>query len=917
MALDRLTPADAGAAARDKINAAIVKAGKVDSKADQRAVDELSALAAKLASQSSVNAVNRRVDFKAEQAELDLISSQMVSKADVADLAPIEDTSTAALAAALAAQAAAPPSPVRPGDGTHAFTFATSLAALGGEADALPPLGRDLIAFAAAGGVVRIKGLGIVAAREANPIEPGRITEVRAAFRRRANPSDPRNDTVRTGLLWLDQVKTPLAGPAFSVVSDLDTLLISSGRQEVRAYVAASAGDGVTIIAPPGAAYFRRFVYNYGLDGTTDIEALASTDVTGLIIPPAVTTDFQNRLAAQESHNAGPRLDALEAVALAPNSLAFATRSDAQAAIIPASVTTLLLRGEVDAGDGGGGLYGRAAGPAEPGDFASADGARWRHSEDAGAVAYRVDPADPTAVQRRVSEDLRDRPTHINLFTPIIRTSDDDTPYFLAQADHKRRMGGGIIDLPRKVVLRQPGSIAIPANVSIRSGIGSPGMTGNNYSLGGYGRLNGIALDAASKLVPFAGSSVERALIYRRGMAFPEKDESAFAGVAIEVPARGLTEHQDDVTLDRVMILGFAKCVYSDGNARLTMNRVLMDGKSGLDLRNSFDIARIMGCHAFPFVSLPAAANGYPGARLTRSGIGFNFQATNDGTMSAFNLALGYQKNFRTANLNSMTHTNCWSDGTREYPGSYGFSTEGTCTDVHYVGCQSAGQQIGFYQDTLGGVITHYDGCQAWLNSGSHDPYNPVSAFDGHNWLIDSGDFNIQGGVSRDAGFGITIVSPAATGTIEMAFRNILNNPINNFGQSPFVVIGNCDYGNFGYDYSSGQALVLGSRPVLGAAVAAIPSASVLKLPATGSTFLVFGDTTINLVAGMYPGRVVTLVFSGGASVAMQKTTDGVWVDGAYLPELPLRRMGQGSVLHLIGGTSFHYGTTNAPVATS
>lgn len=286
----------------------------------------------------------------------------------------------AAAAKADAAVRSAPPSSHRPGDGIRAFTFVSSLTQLGGEADALAPLGSSLIAFAAGGGVVRLVGQGILAAREAEPLEPGRIREVRAAFRRRANASDPSNDTIRTGVLWLDQAKSPLPGPAFAVIADIGTLTTGSGRQEVRAYIAASAGEGVTIVAPAGAAYFRRFVFNFGFDGVTDVETLAGTDVTGLSIPPVVTTDALNRIAAQETVNAGPRLAALESALQNPNSVTFATRTDAAAARVPTTVTTIVTRGRAQAGDGGGADYLRStqAQAQATGDwFPSQDGAFW------------------------------------------------------------------------------------------------------------------------------------------------------------------------------------------------------------------------------------------------------------------------------------------------------------------------------------------------------------------------------------------------------------------------------------------------------------------------------------------------------------------------------------------------------------
>lgn len=286
----------------------------------------------------------------------------------------------AALAAQIAAEVTrAPPSTDRPGDGIRAFTLVSSLSALAGGADRLPSVPASAVSFAATGGLVRQPGGTILASREADPVDPGRIRAVRASVFRLSNASDPNGATVRIGLLWLDQAKNVMSVEP-GVISDLVSLTNSSGRQTRSGYVSGSPGTHVTVVAPPGAAYFRRFVQNFGFDGLVGVDTLTSFDITESLIPPPVTGDALARITTLESYNAGQRLTLLEQALQSPNSETFETRSDAASSSIPATVTTVMTRGRDIYGDGRDGLYARVAGglPAGADGFTSHDGAVWQ-----------------------------------------------------------------------------------------------------------------------------------------------------------------------------------------------------------------------------------------------------------------------------------------------------------------------------------------------------------------------------------------------------------------------------------------------------------------------------------------------------------------------------------------------------------
>lgn len=352
MALNPLAPSDAGASARDKINAAIREAEKVAGKADAAAVAAL---------QNSLTGLAATLDQSAKDF-------------------------TASL--------------TRPGDGALAFALVTSVAALGGPYRQLPTVPPGLIAVGDNGRVVRLVAPAIVGMLRAVAIEPSRAYRVRAAVRRRANSADPSNDTVRIAVAWLDQAGNAMPSVAPSVVADLTLLNVADGRRLIDASIATAAGPNVEIVKPAGAVYARAYVQSFSSTGLTDVEVIDIADVTDATLLDPVSADALNRIGAIESANLPPRIDQIEAAIGNPNSLTFPTRSDAIAATIPANVTVVILRGLTAAGDGRGRQYKRVTslpnplyGPEQG--FTSADGANWLRIEKLIAARDLTDDAVP------------------------------------------------------------------------------------------------------------------------------------------------------------------------------------------------------------------------------------------------------------------------------------------------------------------------------------------------------------------------------------------------------------------------------------------------------------------------------------------------------------------------------------------
>ncbi|KTS01966.1 hypothetical protein SB2_28035 [Methylobacterium radiotolerans] len=260
----------------------------------------------------------------------------------------------------------------RPGDSPDAFS--PSLA--GGAASSLPALPGTATANSDRGFAARLYGSDIVAARRAVAIEPGRTYRIRAVVQRRSNAVDPTNDTVRVAIQWLNGALQPIAG-GFTVARDIIDMTTASGRLVISATVALFAAVGVDYTAAPGTVYGRPYVQTFGGQQVTDVEVIELHDITDALAYAPDVSQFDARLQAQESLNAGSRLTTLEQEVAHPKSLTFRTVSDAEAATVPAEIEILDVLGYAVPGVGRQTYRRSTATSAAPGLIQTADGSWW------------------------------------------------------------------------------------------------------------------------------------------------------------------------------------------------------------------------------------------------------------------------------------------------------------------------------------------------------------------------------------------------------------------------------------------------------------------------------------------------------------------------------------------------------------
>jgi hypothetical protein len=194
--------------------------------------------------------------------------------------------------------------------------------------------------------------------------------------------------------------------------------------------------------------------------------------------------------------------------------------------------------------------------------------------------------------------------------------------------------------------------------------------------------LEGFVIIRAGLVTPFTSAALAQAGI------------SAFAGTAISI-----TGH--DVVIEKNMILGFAKAIYSDGFERPTIKENKIDCTNGIELANSLDVARVTDCHVWPF--LTAHRPWVTSALLTRTGTAFKFRNRTDWVKVQGCFSYGWYRGFNVFNSSSLTFISCSADGPSGTNGlalqahSIGWLIEGSYEDIRLIGCQSTNKATGYY----------------------------------------------------------------------------------------------------------------------------------------------------------------------------------------------------------------------------
>lgn len=409
----------------------------------------------------------------------------------------------------------------------------------------------------------------------------------------------------------------------------------------------------------------------------------------------------------------------------------------------------------------------------------------------------------------------------------------DDTAAFLSAAT-SLGAGGGTVYIPAQGKFLIDSNLTVPANVTFKGPHSLNGSPGTNTSAA-YGNVKGaIVINSAATITLSGGAGFDGVLVYRKGMTFPATDASAFAGTAFAAAG-------DDAFLINSQVMGFNKAYYSTGYQRPRIYSNWIDNNNGIEITNCADVAHVSDNHAWPFATIAALG---PATSLRRSGIAYYFHDMGDWNKSTNNFSYGYFRGHMLTNVNSMTLIGASHDNTTGYTGSIGIAVTGNSADTRIIAAQSAAQDIGIYVNTSAGTHTTIQAANTWVNTG-------------HSMLIDGGDVTVQGSF-RNAPYGVSINNASSRVSVHRSrFSAITGRPIHNILSTPYLDIGPNDYG----DLAAGQTVADGVTPVT------IASADPINLPPTGDFFVISGNTNFGTVNGAWPGRKVTLKFTGTLTV--------------------------------------------------
>lgn len=326
-----------------------------------------------------------------------------------------------------------------------------------------------------------------------------------------------------------------------------------------------------------------------------------------------------------------------------------------------------------------------------------------------------------------------------------------------------------------------------------------------------------------------------------------------------------------------------------------------IDCINGVLINNPQDTGHCFNVECFPYATISVNPKGSTWA--DRSGTAFSVQTTFAGSGANCTFydcfAFGYLNGFILTGTNDSILDGCWADGAGALANCFGFQIIGGFggAENKLTACVATGQQVGFYINNNVGTETMLLHTTCTTNEVS------AAAFGNKQIWINSGDAYLIGSTVRGTGSGgsggktdtAVYISGAASRVIIDGLRTQgltgTQPPIYNFGQSPYIFLGNNDFRDF----------ALGSSPIFQNTVQNVVSAGqVVTLPLSGDTFYVTGNIQIGGITGPYPGRRIRLIFNSACNVFHgQVAPNGILLAGGQTVTFPVN-----GVLDLVYVTS-------------
>jgi len=215
--------------------------------------------------------------------------------------------------------------------------------------------------------------------------------------------------------------------------------------------------------------------------------------------------------------------------------------------------------------------------------------------------------------------------------------------------------GGGIIHIGKQDRIRLDTSIALGQGQQIVGDFLPRYHAGTGYGSAYDQCGSAIRLNNGAEIRLDNGSALKGVLVYRQGLQFDSaQDFATWTGVGVRLG------YGNDQRVEDAMILGFDTCLRNindrglNGNGRVILNRVYVDGKNGFKLIGSYDTCFFDELRAFCFVTQgyagsPAPGEGYDPRKDRRPGVGFQMLDRSDGTkigrIETFGYLVGFDAN--------------------------------------------------------------------------------------------------------------------------------------------------------------------------------------------------------------------------------------------------------------------------------
>ncbi|KVT86250.1 hypothetical protein WT25_10870 [Burkholderia territorii] len=316
-------------------------------------------------------------------------------------------------------------------------------------------------------------------------------------------------------------------------------------------------------------------------------------------------------------------------------------------------------------------------------------------------------------------------------------------------------------DILRPVISQ---SIVLPQGISFVGQNCNPQQVipGQSY----YSQGGTFILQSGATITLGRGSTLQRLVVMQGGLLAAPTTDAQCTTLLSQLTGTGLIIPNGDVLLRDVMVLGFNLPVnaqlndVTEGQSRVFMQNVKIDGVNGLVLGGAYDVCSLEDVECWPF--LTAHVTGVSNANLTRTGKAFSLNTVDDWSELTRCMAFGYQTNYYLNGVSNIGMFGCRSDTTPSGT-QYGFDFQGSTDYTHMHGCMVNGATTPVHINVTG----------SWPEVRiSNSNFNGG----GTNIQVDAGALIVTGTTFHSGTTGIAFGAGTVYGEYDdLAFKNIAN----------------------------------------------------------------------------------------------------------------------------------------------